>query len=83
MMRREVSCEGDRGKATRVATRFDAVCEITDEHFAGPKLRLMVDKHGRWWLHGWTGTPGTHMELLASGEIAPTGMVTMDESPMA
>ena len=74
-MRREVSCEGDRGKATRVANRFDAVAEITDEHFAGAKLRLRMDKYGVWTLDGWDAHAG-RMRPIMHGTLTHTDGVT-------
>ena len=71
-MRREVSCEGDRGKATRVASKYDAVCEVTDEHFAGAKLRLEVNRDGEWWLYAYTDEG---MKVAAAGYMRMDGRV--------
>lgn len=75
-MRREVSCEGDRGKATRVANHYDAVAYVTDDHFAGAKLRLVVDKLGYWKLEGYRPfETGIRWETIVSGRLTDRGSV--------
>ena len=79
-MRREITVEGDRGRATRIASRHDAVAEITTEHFAGADLRLEVDKLGTWMLYGYdfrpkrdVGDVRSRMRPIATGTIRPDG----------